>query len=73
MLNNLLCVAKAVKLPDWATHVAVSKVRENDAEPCAWLEEAKDYIDEDPANLEKWAGSYKHVYWKFFSREELDT
>ena len=73
--NVLLCAAKAIKLPDWATHVAVSTVRDNDAEPCAWLEEAEDYIDEDPNNFENplWAASYKHAYWKFFSREELGT
>jgi hypothetical protein len=72
--NDLLCVARAVKLPEWATHVAVSTVR-NEAEPCMWLKEADDYIDENPENLKnhKWTGSYKHAYWKFFSREELNT
>lgn len=69
--NELLRVAKIIKLPEWATHVAVSKVRENYAEPCAWVDECQDYIDENPAMFKLWAGSYKHVYWQFFTLEEL--
>jgi hypothetical protein len=74
-LSALLCVAKSIELPDWATHVAVSTIREGDVEPCAWLHPANDYIDEDPNNLSKgdWSGCYKRKYWRFFSREELYT
>lgn len=72
-LTALLCTAKKVDMPDWATHVAVSKVRKDDAEPCYWHEKANDYIDENPENLKDhvWTGSYKHRYWHFFTREEV--
>lgn len=69
--DKLLAVAKNVTLPDWATHVAVSKVRGNEGEPCAWSKMYGDYFDENPEDVEKWASSYKHAYWAFFSREEL--
>ncbi len=73
-LSSLLCVAKKFELPEWATHVAVRNDGSK-SEPAAWLESVNDYIDEDPALLDPdcWAGSYKHHYWKFFSRAELDT
>ena len=73
-LNDLLCVATEVELPVWATHVAVRN-NGSKAEPAAWLEEANDYIDEDPSQLEdgRWAGSYKHCYWTFISREQLNN
>ena len=72
--NALLCVAKTVELPDWATHVAV-RTNGSKAEAAAWLESVNDYLDEDPAQLgtDCWVGSYKHCYWKFFSRDELNT
>jgi hypothetical protein len=72
-LTALLCTAKKVDMPDWATHVAVSRVRDNDAEPCAWLDAADDYIDEDPSTLKngEWSGCYKKRYWHFFTREEV--
>lgn len=74
-LNALLCAALRVELPEWATHVAVSKVRKDDAEPCAWVEKVNDYLDENPADIarDRWAGGYKHHYWHFFSRDELST
>jgi len=73
MSKELLNIAKQIKLPDWATHVAVQKYS-NEAEPCMWFEEARDYIDEDINNLsvDSWAGSYKHAYWEFFSKKEID-
>jgi hypothetical protein len=72
-LDDLLCTAKKVDMPEWATHVAVSKMRDNDAEPCAWLDAADDYIDEDPSTLKngEWSGCYKKRYWHFFTREDV--
>lgn len=73
-LTALLCVAKTVVLPSWATHVAVRNDGSK-AEPAAWLEKANDYLDEDPTKVQNgcWAGIYKHCYWAFISREELNT
>lgn len=52
--------------PDWATHIAKSKVNGRE-EFCAWLPEVGDYVDQDPRKLKAndWAGSYKHRYWEF--------
>lgn len=71
-LNGLLCVAKNVELPDWATHVAIRKDGSK-AEPAAFVEKIKQYLDEDPSQLGEhcWAGSYKNCYWTFISREQL--
>ncbi len=73
-LSALLCVARTVDMPDWATHVAVRNDGSK-AEPAAWLERAQDYLDEDPAQLGEhcWAGSYKNCYWTFFERAQLST
>lgn len=73
-LSDLLCVARTVDLPDWATHVAVRN-NGSKAEPAAWLESVNDYLDDDPAQLGQhcWAGSYKHCYWTFISRAQLNT
>lgn len=73
-IDNLEEVAKEqfLKMPFWATHIAVRNDGSK-SEPCAWLEDANDYVDEDPSTLSlgSWAGSYKNIYWSFFSREEL--
>jgi len=72
-MSELKDIAKKVKLPSWATHVAVSTVRKT-GEPCAWHEPANDYVDEDPATFidGHWTGGYKKIYWEFFSKEELN-
>lgn len=74
VVSDLLCVARTVDFPDWATHVAVRN-NGSKAEPAAWLESANDYIDEDPAQLgsQCWTGSYKNCYWTFISRAQLNT
>lgn len=75
-LSGLLCVARTVELPDWATHVAVSTARkETAAEPCLWCDKASDYLDENPSDVPSgnWVGGYNHKYWVFFSRAQLNT
>ncbi len=64
--------AKQVSIPEWATHVAV-RTDGSKSEPCAWMEKANDYVDEDPRQLKDgmWAGGYKSYYWVFFDRAEL--
>jgi hypothetical protein len=65
-------LAKNLVLPDWATHVAVRNDGSK-AEPAAWLEDEKEYTDEDPSKLKKgdWAGVFNERYWSFYSKEEL--
>lgn len=60
-------IANSIQVPEWATHIAVSTTRESYAEPCAWVEEANDYIDEDPKSKTsgEWSGGYKKAYWEF--------
>lgn len=72
-IAKLLHTAKQVDIPDWATHVAVSRIRENDAEPCFWHEAANVYIDENPNKFARhmWATCYKTYYWHFFTLAEL--
>lgn len=49
--------AKHVSIPQWATHVAV-RTDGSKAEPCAWMEKANEYVDEDPRQLSDgmWTG-----------------
>ena len=72
-LTDLLRTARTVDLPDWATHVAVSKVHEGKAEPCAWVGEVNDFVDEDPTTLQggQWTSGYRRAYWHFFTVAEL--
>ena len=67
-------LAKTINIPEWATHVAVRKDGSK-VEPATWLEEVDDYVDEDPSSnsVVGWIGSYKHHYWAFFSKEDLNT
>lgn len=72
--DELLKLARTVSLPSWATHVAV-RTNGSKAEPAAWLETSNDFVDEDPSERKdgEWIGSYKHYYWRFFSRERLNS
>ena len=72
--KQLLKIAKSVELPSWATHAAV-RTDGSKSEPAAWVELLDDYLDEDPEELDVhcWAGSYKHHYWKFYSRADLEA
>ena len=74
MLEGLLKVVTGTVggLPEWATHVAV-RYDGSKAEPAAWLEDAKEYLDEDPSKLKRgeWGGSYRKRYWTFISIEQL--
>tara|TARA_R110001592_G_scaffold159593_3_gene391197 strand:- start:2620 stop:2958 length:339 start_codon:yes stop_codon:yes gene_type:complete len=58
--------------PDWATHIALSCDGRR-AELAAWVEDAKEYLDEDPSQLKhgEWAGSYKKRYWTFVPIEKV--
>lgn len=75
MDGKFLAAAKKVELPDWATHVAVSRHDLNKVEPCAWLDEVNDYVDEDPSGkgVHNWIGGYRKAYWYFFTREEVSA
>ena len=58
-------------IPSWATHIAVSHVRDC-VEPCAYIDEAGEYIDEDPKECQgEWSSCYKKSYWDFFSVDLL--
>ena len=74
MLEGLLKVVTGTVggLPAWATHVAV-RDDGSKAEPAVWMEDEKEYLDEDPSQLKHgaWGGSYKKRYWTFISIEQL--
>lgn len=74
MLKSLLVDVTGIlgEIPDWATHVALSCDGKR-AELAAWLEEAKEYLDEDPSQLKhgQWGGSYKKRYWTFVPIEKV--
>lgn len=73
--DDKVLMGRAVKVsfdghPD-ATHVAVSRIRDR-VEPCYWFEPGQCYLDDKPAT-EGWGGSYKKVYWRFFTRAEVQV
>ncbi|MGN6518683.1 MAG: hypothetical protein ACTHK2_04575 [Dokdonella sp.] len=70
--RDLLEVAARVKVPSWATHVAVRRDG-SAAYPACWQEREGDYIDEDPAGLKEgdWAGGFKTMYYRFFKVEDV--
>tara|TARA_R110001592_G_scaffold28597_1_gene104677 strand:+ start:735 stop:1004 length:270 start_codon:yes stop_codon:yes gene_type:complete len=74
MLKSLLLDVTGVlgEIPDWATHVAISCDGKR-AELAAWVEDAKEYLDEDPSKLKhgEWVGSYKKRYWTFVPIEKV--
>ena len=72
--EQLLEIAKTVELPSWATHAAI-RTDGSKSEPSVWVEALCDFLDEDPTELDVncWAGSYKHYYWKFYSRADLEA
>jgi hypothetical protein len=70
VMMTLLEIARTVVVPEWASHVAVR----NDGskrEPCLWMDNMQDYIDEPITEGEQWAAGYKTIYWTFFPLDEL--
>lgn len=70
--RDLLEKAAKVKVPSWATHVAVRRDG-SAAYPACWQEREQAYLDEDPSKLKigDWTGAFKNVYYRFFTIEEV--
>jgi hypothetical protein len=70
--RELLEMAAKVKVPSWATHVAVRRDG-SAAYPACWQEREQAYLDEDPSTLKigDWTGAFKKAYYRFFTIEDV--